>query len=750
MKITLKNFKCHRDNTFEFPDTGLVLFSGISGSGKSSLLKAIYYAFYGKVKKPCSFGTNSCSVEIEYKNIFIKRSTKPNILRVVYEKQTLEDAPAQELLDRLLNAKREEFDIACYIPQKKNTCILSLPPLEQMSLIGTLSYETEESKDLKEKIKRQIREKNDELTKCKTRLEYSKKEYDNILEIKPEDVKLEMEISENMLKNLESELETFSETLQELLNEKQKLEKDFLNFETSQKRDEELKTELVNIDEKILKGKKLLKELRENLKNCEKPENIEELKNKIEFLKLKRQFENIKTTEIKETEKNIKKLESELWKIPKQEIYQKLEIYNESKKILKKFEESKNTKKELSKKFERLVKNLEEETKDLKCQIDCNFTYECPNCQQYLKLENDTLLKTDILKKVKTDVETLKIKLEKSEKNLTEYKKNLEEIKKIDDEYSKEKLEELETLLRTNEFNERELERLKRNGFSKTLQTIQKNLERFDFSEDFSEDLEKLEQELETIQKNSGAYNEWCSQLKKIDCELSNFITMKQKTENSIKNLKYNSEKEKLEEVKQKIKELKQKNLENRTLKPKIDKYLEFQKYSENLKKRRETFLQDSDSLKTAELEYTSFLVLKEKYRQAEILAVESTLKSINEHTQYYLDSFFTENNLFAKLQTVNENKLEIKTDIQYKGHSYEDISQLSGGEFDRCVLASVCGVNTMLGCGIVILDESLSSLDADTNTDIINFLKEFSETKLIIVCSHEAVKGIFDHVVEI
>ena len=255
---------------------------------------------------------------------------------------------------------------------------------------------------------------------------------------------------------------------------------------------------------------------------------------------------------------------------------------------------------------------------------------------------------------------------------------------------------------------------------------------------------------MEIIQKNAGAYNEWCSQLKKIDSEMLNLINMKQKTENSIKNLEYNSEKEKLEELKQKIKELKNNNLQNRTLKPKIDKYLEFQKYSENLKKREEVFLHDSENLKKAELEYTSFLVLKERYRQAEILAVESTLKSINEHTQYYLDSFFTDNNLFAKLQTVNEKKLEIKTDIQYKGHNYEDISQLSGGEFDRCVLASVCGVNTMLGCSMIVLDESLSSLDADTNTDIINFLKEFSETKLIIVCSHEAVKGIFDYVVEI
>lgn len=55
MKITMINFRCHTNSTFEFPDNGMVLLSGDGGVGKSTTLIAIIYALYGeypiKVKK---------------------------------------------------------------------------------------------------------------------------------------------------------------------------------------------------------------------------------------------------------------------------------------------------------------------------------------------------------------------------------------------------------------------------------------------------------------------------------------------------------------------------------------------------------------------------------------------------------------------------------------------------------------------------------------------------------------------------
>ena len=64
MKIELKNFRHHRNFKLTIPDKGLILLSGESGIGKTTILSAISYALFGQIKKPYSHGTNTCSVKL--------------------------------------------------------------------------------------------------------------------------------------------------------------------------------------------------------------------------------------------------------------------------------------------------------------------------------------------------------------------------------------------------------------------------------------------------------------------------------------------------------------------------------------------------------------------------------------------------------------------------------------------------------------------------------------------------------------
>jgi len=202
----------------------------------------------------------------------------------------------------------------------------------------------------------------------------------------------------------------------------------------------------------------------------------------------------------------------------------------------------------------------------------------------------------------------------------------------------------------------------------------------------------------------------------------------------------------KIERVEKKIERATVKQSEDTAISEQVDGYL---MYVERLEKLNDWKLKyDTCTAELADLEsqLAGFLTLKTLIAKAEVKAENTVIETINEHTSYYLDTFFTEHKMTAIIETSPESKFA--NVIDFKGNQYSSINELSGGEFDRVTLASVCGINSMLNSPILLLDESLASLDSDTNTEIISFLKELSENKLILVCSHEAVTGIFDEIV--
>lgn len=180
-----------------------------------------------------------------------------------------------------------------------------------------------------------------------------------------------------------------------------------------------------------------------------------------------------------------------------------------------------------------------------------------------------------------------------------------------------------------------------------------------------------------------------------------------------------------------------------------LERYLHYTTESRKLETWVSQLEAHRNTIRALESKLVGFMGLKDAIAKAEVLAVDNVISTINEHTGYYLDTFFSEHHLSATIGTSTSGSKFVNK-IEYRGNEYTGgVSELSGGEFDRVTLASICGINAMLNSPILMLDESLSSLDADTNTEIINFLKDLAENKLILVCSHEAVRGIFDRVVE-
>ncbi len=153
MKLTLKNFRCYTNQTFEFDDDTITLISGPSGQGKTTILLGIQFALYGSLKHRylISHNKNSCEVTLEYKNFKITRTKRPNILNVEYNGRFYEDKEAQVVLNKYFGVTNSSI------------FFMDLSHLEKMEFLEKIINTNCDIKDLKNRIKIELTNLNKEL-----------------------------------------------------------------------------------------------------------------------------------------------------------------------------------------------------------------------------------------------------------------------------------------------------------------------------------------------------------------------------------------------------------------------------------------------------------------------------------------------------------------------------------------------------------------------------------------------------------
>lgn len=145
------------------------------------------------------------------------------------------------------------------------------------------------------------------------------------------------------------------------------------------------------------------------------------------------------------------------------------------------------------------------------------------------------------------------------------------------------------------------------------------------------------------------------------------------------------------------------------------------------------------------------------KINESESIALSNCIDSINYYINDYLEKFFPNDSIivdiipFKEKKNTNINKTDIKACIDirvcYKGEEV-DLSSLSGGEYDRVALAIMLSFNNLSKSNMILLDESIASLDADLTVDILEKLKDNVKEKRIIVVAHQLSTGMFDQIV--
>lgn len=147
-------------------------------------------------------------------------------------------------------------------------------------------------------------------------------------------------------------------------------------------------------------------------------------------------------------------------------------------------------------------------------------------------------------------------------------------------------------------------------------------------------------------------------------------------------------------------------------------------------------------------------IILRQKAVETECKILQQVVDSINNSIQNVCETLFNRDininlSLFKTIKTTKNVKPMVNFSIAYQGGVFDNINQMSGGEGDRASLALTLALNRLSSCPLLMLDESLASLDLDMKEAAIRAIKENTGNTVLIVM-HDGVEGVFDNVINV
>lgn len=828
VSLTLSNFKTHVSKEIEFPDKGLVLLSGVSGAGKSSVFKAVLQALYGCVSKPQNWNASNYEVSLNIRGHQIKRAKGKNAVKF----NGIDGELAQAEIERFLGMNEAEFISSSYIAQKNQQSLLTLTPAEQLNFIERLAFSGESPDKYKTRILSKINNTKNELASADNEVKSLISIEQELKSSLPKDAPLidwdgPIMIREKELSITAGELNKAQETYYTFV-EKRKEQQDRLNL-------------LLEIDTKIKQGKISLGEIRAQLDALEKdykelpsiPQEsdianlkearrlndivlkIEETRQKIEKLREGTGTESAVDEKITDTKTSInaikariiaasKELQSANISVETQDKYQKYLAENGFLKVT-------NPSLIYSKEAVELLKNrvlLAEESilktekaiSDTKQSQVFGTSKKCPKCKTDLILDSGQLCvhsrsNEDSFSTVIQSLESQKNKYRAAQEKI---RKSIAEIEKIVSPLG-EDLVDAECLFGRRDALESTLSSLnyELEHLSKTLDTLNSQKTVIAEKKKQTEELLSLENSLQVtanvtckgnpklldlIKKYEGcsfdsvieetlllfnSANSSCkriNELKQQQSEAESYVLRLIKERDEIAEkpsivptmLTFEEITENVNELKDNINLIKQQLIEYKAKRDQQKKDIDSRERVSNTYKSVLVKLESAKNIQESSLKtLKNATKLKEISDIAQTQAIESTVESINVAAQEYLNCLFADFPLTAQLRTTKENKdgsvkPKLSLIINYKGVEFNSIDEVSGGEYDRIVLAFQLALNSMYASPFLMIDEGFTGLNSELVDLTVDSLRILSRESLVIVIGHNVNAGMFDEVVEI
>lgn len=678
-----------------------ILLCGSSGTGKSTILNCIYYAITGSgmtnkwnVKNNKKKGIIKLEI-LEY-NIEIERTLNPKSLIVRYNNTEKTGEEAQIVLDGIFNL----FDKLGYIKQKSSYFyFINMTPKDRMLFFESILFNNIDIDTIKQKIKTKIDE-------YKNNFIHEEKML-NTLE-KPES-KEKIEFSyitklENKIEDIELELQKYNTCEQELFNLKNLLAKMEEEYYIN-------KQELDLIDEQQ-------KFLNQNINN-DKSKYVEWV-NTVQHYEqnniLHSSYEKIQTainSKITDIYKELNDLKDKLVDIDELEEQLLFERHNY---------ETYQSYLNIDKQIQKLNFESTKYTQLLQTFNDLYlFQYECPSCNTLLNVHGSKL---KIAKSINTD----------KYKNTPNLKTDLDIMKTKYTKYTmlKEELDNLHSKLTYPIKTEKEL-----------IEMENKKNEQIKYHERYKQLNEELKNNIVYTNmtqppKNKTSNRDYLNKKDLINLYES-YVNKYNTNQELYNNLykKFQSIEKNIQDVKDKIKLLTISVSEKKTTEIKLNESNE-ELYTANVQYNFNKQFGLTNELKE---KWQDMILFNNVVNKSISDVMLYTLNSINFTIQKYIKGFFDK----ELTMTFNLNTDKYCIDISLS----PDINTLSGGEYDRLVLAITLAFSEFFKLPLLCLDEIVNSLDIYTTQKVITFIKHhYPMNQAIIFVGHQMIQGMFDSIV--
>lgn len=732
MIVILKNFRCWENNTFEFPDDGLTLLSGRSGVGKSSILQAIHFCLFGKGTKVVRIGTTTCKVEIKYKDLHIIRTKKPSNKLVVND--IYEDDVAQEIINKKFGIN---FSVVSYLEQDVFKSIVYMSPSSRLEFLETFAFENFNIDGLKTNVNGRIRSCDLELSNKRIEIDVLTKTIELVK--KPDHVSRPVEDA--------LDVDDYTTELIVLRNKKGLYEKSLENISRILKSNDIINTKIqietrclesytVQLNESKFLGTEQLDELEKRYVLYKKSEKVKATRQELETLEkeFNEQMELHTSTRDSQIE-CLKKLV--LSPEVKADTIEKLSQEREQDYINRKY-------KAVSERLEKIQPYYNEY---LELVPHTGNVVSCPSCKCSLSIVNDTIFQLKDNKKVNAE------RVKKLQKIYVEYN----DLKKLDYKYRDTDTCRYEEIVSSNDIIEEKLQVLLEDVLPPHLETIRNKItelrSKYDLCEEVLSIIPFTDTDLQLFMEQRVLSKEYTTYKNKIDQTSNVILSLKSQLQPCPEDI-YSDE---LLTINNSIEELTERVTKAELL---ASQWKTYNKYINDLEKYEQLMERNFNALQ-------DLVLLENKYKivhdlkcivlESENEYLSNIIENINIHASSFIEEFFQDNPINVKLVPFKEvrkgkttvTKPQITIEITYNGTEIE-FDSLSGGEKARISLAYTLALSMMNCSPLLIMDESISSLDEETTSDVLESIKTHLTSKTVLCVSHQANTGMFDNVIDI